>query len=56
MAFGVPVSLPTGRHSNCLNDKMAKRDRTFASGTVAEFPEASAAVKQWQDLLGRRSS
>jgi hypothetical protein len=39
-----------------LLDDMAKSVKTYSSGTVEEFPDRSAGVKQWQDLLSRRSS
>ena len=50
------TSLIADRRTLELLDRMSKSVKTYASGTVEEFPERSAAVKDWQDLLSRRSS
>ena len=39
-----------------LLDKMAKSVRRYDSGTIEEYPDRTVGVKEWTDLISKRSS
>jgi hypothetical protein len=48
------VQLIADREILHLLDKMAKSVRKYADGTVEEFPDRTADVREWESLLARR--
>ena len=48
------IYLIADRETLHLLDKMAKSVRKYADGTVEEFPDRTADVREWESLLRRR--